>query len=200
MHGKTEDKQIKTEIIHKYKIGDYVCVKGFSVKNKLKNEADCLITGLFQHDPFHYQVHHKGSNSYDCIKESQIIRQLDGPTGSDPYEEKSDFEIKKIDLRNPLKNKLKKDNSLDFDGKDKIVIETLKTQFIQEEKINHPKHYTSHPSGVECIEITRHCNFNIGNAIKYLWRCGLKNNEIEDLKKASWYINDEIQKREKEIK
>lgn len=37
--------------------------------------------------------------------------------------------------------------------------------------VSHPKHYNDHPSGIECITITRHMNFNIGNAIKYLWRC-----------------------------
>lgn len=58
------------------------------------------------------------------------------------------------------------------------------------------KHYTSDPSGVECIQITRHRNFNIGNAIKYLWRAGLKesNSDIQDLEKAIWYINDEIKR------
>lgn len=92
--------------------------------------------------------------------------------------------------------------------------------------VNHPKHYTSDPSGIECIQITRHRNFNIGNAIKYLWRAGLKSasftgqiipvedgnivkalqtaevlgkvinrsKQIEDLKKARWYIADEIQR------
>lgn len=62
------------------------------------------------------------------------------------------------------------------------------------ENVNHPRHYISDPSGVECIQITRHRNFNIGNAIKYLWRAGLKddNKHIEDLQKAAWYINDEI--------
>ena len=60
--------------------------------------------------------------------------------------------------------------------------------------VNHPKHYCDHPSGIECIEITRHHDFAIGNAIKYLWRAGLKdsNNEIQDLKKAVWYIQDKI--------
>lgn len=61
--------------------------------------------------------------------------------------------------------------------------------------VNHPPHYTGDPSGVECIEITRHRNFNVGNAIKYLWRAGLKGDEsktIEDLKKSVFYINDEI--------
>lgn len=68
------------------------------------------------------------------------------------------------------------------------------------DQINHPKHYTSDPSGIECIDITRHRNFNIGNAIKYLWRAGLKEDkdhklidkQIEDLNKAVWYLVDEI--------
>lgn len=65
------------------------------------------------------------------------------------------------------------------------------------EAVNHPKHYTQHPSGVECIEITRHMSFNLGNALKYIWRCDLKKDTIEDLKKAIWYIQDEITMREK---
>ena len=57
-----------------------------------------------------------------------------------------------------------------------------------------PSHYKSHPSGVECIEVTRHMNFNCGNAVKYIWRNGLKdgNPSIQELKKAAWYLNDEI--------
>ncbi len=64
--------------------------------------------------------------------------------------------------------------------------------------INHPAHYTEHPSGIECIEVTEHFNFNCGNAIKYIWRAGLKStNATEDLRKAAWYINREIQRLEK---
>jgi hypothetical protein len=59
--------------------------------------------------------------------------------------------------------------------------------------VNHPKHYTSHPSGIEAIEVCEHYCFNIGNAIKYLWRAGIKSEDpIEDLEKASWYIAREI--------
>ena len=60
--------------------------------------------------------------------------------------------------------------------------------------INHPEHYISHPSGIECIEVTRHMSFNAGNVIKYLWRNGLKDGEpsLKDLKKAAWYLNDMI--------
>lgn len=68
--------------------------------------------------------------------------------------------------------------------------------------INHPKHYNV--SGVkcecgrqiECIDITRHKSFNVGNVIKYVWRYEHKNG-LEDLKKAQWYLADEIQKLEK---
>jgi hypothetical protein len=62
--------------------------------------------------------------------------------------------------------------------------------------VNHPKHYNSHPSGVECITIVEHMGFCIGNAIKYLWRADKKGPPIEDLKKARWYIDREIQRRE----
>ena len=64
------------------------------------------------------------------------------------------------------------------------------------EKVNHPDHYNKHPSGVECITITEHMCFNLGNAIKYIWRFDLKNDAIEDLKKAAWYIDREIKRRE----
>jgi len=61
--------------------------------------------------------------------------------------------------------------------------------------VNHPKHYTQHPSGVECIQITEHYNFCRGNAIKYIWRADLKNG-IEDIKKARWYLDREIARME----
>lgn len=59
----------------------------------------------------------------------------------------------------------------------------------------HPAHYTSHPSGIECIDITRHMNFNLGNALKYIWRADLKGKAVEDLRKAAFYIQDEINRR-----
>lgn len=63
--------------------------------------------------------------------------------------------------------------------------------------VNHPKHYTSHPSGVECIQVTEHMDFCLGNAMKYIWRAGLKNDAIEDLEKARWYLDREIQLRKR---
>lgn len=68
----------------------------------------------------------------------------------------------------------------------------------QHDPVNHPKHYTGHPSGVECIQITEHMGFNLGNVIKYLWRAEDKGAPLEDLKKARWYLDREIQKRERQ--
>ena len=60
--------------------------------------------------------------------------------------------------------------------------------------VDHPQHYNSHPSGVECIEITEHMNFNLGNAMKYIWRAGDKGDILVDLRKAAWYLNREIER------
>ena len=60
--------------------------------------------------------------------------------------------------------------------------------------VEHPKHYTGHPPGVECIAITEHMNFCLGNAVKYIWRAGEKGDALTDLKKARWYIDREIER------
>jgi hypothetical protein len=65
------------------------------------------------------------------------------------------------------------------------------------DQVNNPKHYTSHPSGIECLEITRHMGFNLGNVMKYIWRADLKGKDIEDLEKAAFYLLDEIELRKK---
>lgn len=65
--------------------------------------------------------------------------------------------------------------------------------------VNNPRHYTSHPSRIECIQVTEHMSFCVGNAVKYLWRADLKNDAIEDLKKARWYIDREIERRSKDV-
>jgi len=57
-----------------------------------------------------------------------------------------------------------------------------------------PSHYKSHPSGVQCIDVTEHMNFCLGNAMKYIWRAGLKGDAIEDLQKARWYLDREIER------
>ncbi|MEM7069833.1 MAG: DUF3310 domain-containing protein [Pseudomonadota bacterium] len=60
--------------------------------------------------------------------------------------------------------------------------------------VNFPQHYTEHPSGIECIQVTEHMNFCRGNAIKYIWRAGSKGNEVQDLEKAIWYLQREIER------
>ena len=64
--------------------------------------------------------------------------------------------------------------------------------------VNHPSHYTSHPSGVECITVTRHMNFNLGNVLKYIWRADHKDAPLQDLEKALFYLKDEIKRLKKE--
>ena len=60
-------------------------------------------------------------------------------------------------------------------------------------KVDHPPHYNQHPSGIECIDVVEHMNFNLGNAVKYIWRAGLKSlDPVTDLEKARWYIDREI--------
>jgi len=68
------------------------------------------------------------------------------------------------------------------------------------DQINNSSHYTKHKSGIECIQITEHMSFNLGNAVKYIWRADLKGESIQDLRKAAWYINREITRRENEKK
>lgn len=63
--------------------------------------------------------------------------------------------------------------------------------------VDFPPHYREHPSGIECIEVVEHMNFCLGNAVKYIWRAGSKHDSpIEDLKKAAWYLNREIERLE----
>lgn len=80
-----------------------------------------------------------------------------------------------------------------------------------DENVNHPKHYNSLPATcrkcgepIECIDVVRHQNFNKGNAIKYIWRGGIKGGSlekhIEDLEKAVFYLQDEINLLKKKLK
>ncbi len=63
-----------------------------------------------------------------------------------------------------------------------------------DDPVNHPKHYSGNPDGIECIKVVRWMNFNLGNAVKYVWRTGKKDAAltIQDLEKAKWYLDDEI--------
>lgn len=60
--------------------------------------------------------------------------------------------------------------------------------------VHKPRHYNVHPAGFECIELARHLNFCLGNALKYIFRAGQKDGEHEtqELGKAAWYLRDEL--------
>lgn len=66
--------------------------------------------------------------------------------------------------------------------------------------VDHPKHYNNQVPNIECIDVVEHFNFNRGNAIKYIWRAENKGDEIEDLEKAVWYLQREIQRIKRENK
>jgi hypothetical protein len=61
------------------------------------------------------------------------------------------------------------------------------------ERVEHPRHYNAHKSGFECIELIEHLPANLANAVKYIWRCGLKATEtpLRDLQSARWYTKRE---------
>ena len=62
--------------------------------------------------------------------------------------------------------------------------------------VNHPPHYTQYP--IEVIEIAERLNFCLGNVVKYVLRADFKGRPLEDLRKAKWYLEREISRREKE--
>lgn len=63
-----------------------------------------------------------------------------------------------------------------------------------------PAHYRSHPSGIECIQVAEHFSFNLGNVLKYVWRADLKGDALENLRKAAWYLDREIARREATVR
>ncbi len=102
----------------------------------------------------------------------------------------SDWQFEPIDPPEPMPAAIK----AAMDVEDVRVVAAIQCRA---DPVNHPKHYNSHPSGVECITVVEHMSFNIGNAVKYLWRADLKGSTIEDLRKSIWYIQREIDRREK---
>ena len=77
-------------------------------------------------------------------------------------------------------------------------LESVIDRMGRNDPVDHPTHYNAHPSGVECIDVAEHMNYCLGNAIKYIWRCGLKDGRaVEDLKKAVWFLQREIARLER---
>lgn len=61
------------------------------------------------------------------------------------------------------------------------------------------RHYNVHGSGVECVEVIRHLSFDLGSAVKYVWRATEKGSENTDLEKALYYIDDEMKLDDSEV-
>lgn len=75
-----------------------------------------------------------------------------------------------------------------YDGEEDIKSKT------ESSSVDHPAHYNKHPSGIEAIQVCEHMSFNLGNAMKYIWRADHKGNAKQDLEKAIWYIKKEIER------
>lgn len=92
------------------------------------------------------------------------------------------------------------DGSFGYFGSELVLVEEAVEDGspATDDPVNHPSHYTWLPNGTEVIEITEHMNFCLGNAIKYILRADHKDNTIQDLEKAIWYINREKARREAE--
>ena len=74
------------------------------------------------------------------------------------------------------------------------------TPVFEVDMVKEPPHYNNHPSGIECIQITKHMNFCLGSAMKYIWRCDLKGNAIQDIDKAIEYLQIERKRRLENVK
>jgi len=77
-----------------------------------------------------------------------------------------------------------------------VIENTTQGYKVKEDVVHNPSHYTSHPSGIECIDIVKHMNFPLGSAMKYIWRAGLKDDKVLDLRKAKEYIDIELKRLE----
>lgn len=111
------------------------------------------------------------------------------------YAPSLDFNVVNGDIPPLLGFPVRIDHSNTWSGID-LLCELRAPTPASHDPVERPKHYTSHPSGIECIQITEHMGFNLGNAVKYIWRADLKHDDVtEDLRKAKWYIEREIAKR-----
>lgn len=117
-----------------------------------------------------YSALHYFANAHDCTV-SEVLRQL---IHQYVMGEAGDIEFR--------------DATICEDGGNKVT-----------DVVDHPAHYNA-IAGVECIDVVQHFDFCTGNAIKYLWRAGLKPgaDRIEDLRKAAWYVQRAIAKAEQE--
>lgn len=123
------------------------------------------------------------------------LRKLKDDAQNYVYAPSLDFNVENGDIPPLLGFPVRIDHSDTWNGID-LLCELRAPTSVSNDPVEHPKHYTSHPSGIECIQITEHMGFNLGNAMKYIWRADLKHDDTtEDSRKAKWYIEREIAKR-----
>lgn len=97
----------------------------------------------------------------------------------------------------PIERELERFESRRPHGEFDVIGDARRKTLVADEReggpIHHPSHYNSHPSGIETIDVIEEMTFNVGTAVKYLWRVGLKESEAPDqeLAKAAWYIQRE---------
>jgi hypothetical protein len=185
----------------KFKVGDKVRIKSLDWYNENKEHNGIVVMGNY--------------NFHETMSEYCGMTAIITDMASPHTHKKGGFYLLDIDEGRWSWEDCMLEDEVVTENKDVIEIEVDKPFKIKKgdanvlsknnDVVNHPKWYTSHPSSIECIEITKHYDFCIGNAIKYLWRAGLKSEQgyssdekqIEDLKKAVWYINKKIEMLEK---
>jgi len=161
---------------------------------------DVILKCLYREMQKAREVHYKGT--FNIINNVTQIESLDSKWDSNDSRSRSVHIHFQLDEFSEYKTLCSNRDALfcnckEQDEKNKQYMRQIQ----QRDNVEHPKHYTSHPSKIECITITQHYNFCIGNAMKYLWRAGIKKEEgltpiekeIEDCKKAIWYINKHIE-------
>lgn len=198
-------------ILGKEWLGNYETIRSYKDINKDPVASTCI----YWNDPCLLRIRHDkmvsiygDGNIYECMNKAR--RDLDrqehcfGCKYIDRLKYENDVLSQTLSLSAKEISKLRKEadklNAIDLKSGSTIVQFPAKMEN-QHDPVNHPSHYTGHPSGVECIDVTQHYGFCIGNAIKYLWRAGLKEDagkdhiekQIEDLQKSVWYINREIE-------
>ncbi|MFH8346764.1 DUF3310 domain-containing protein [Streptomyces sp. NPDC018045] len=168
----------------KFKVGDEVVVKAAAGANPvagwLHNEKAGVVQATYEGQPFPNDVKFTNGGAL-CFSDEELVHAADQEPGRR--------------LLNETKSLPMGIDTMDAHKVMKAALSSTQEVDLRRNAVESPSHYTNHPSGVECIEIVKHMNFPIGNAIKYLWRAGLKGDAIEDLQKARQYIDIEIDRR-----
>ncbi|MES9589984.1 DUF3310 domain-containing protein [Streptomyces sp. NPDC094045] len=165
----------------KFNIGDDVTVKAMDgqIAAWLHNERQGAITAIYEGTPYPYEVEFKTSGGL-CFAPEELARTPEQNPGRRMLDETQglSFGVDALEAHKVMKQ----------------AVSSTSKVVVRHDSVERPGHYTSHPSGIECIEITKHMNFALGNAVKYIWRAGLKDDAIQDLEKARQYIDIEIKR------